>query len=79
MSNQELRGPEWLTIEEAQDLARVGRSTLYKYLDLGTFKSVSLQRPGTIRGRRLVSRASILAHLEGLISQGGKLHVSTTT
>jgi hypothetical protein len=70
MSNQELRGPEWLTVEEAQDLARVGRSTLYKYLDLGTFKSVSLQRPGTIRGRRLVSRASILAHLEGLISQG---------
>jgi hypothetical protein len=69
---------EWLTIEQAIEFAQIGKSTLYKHLNVGTFKSVSLRRPGTIRGRRFVSRASILAHLEGL-TPGEGLGYATIT
>jgi hypothetical protein len=71
-------GSEWLTIEQAIDFCNLGKSTLYKHLAAGTFKSVSLRRPGTIRGRRYVSRASILAHLDGLTPGEGFGYATTT-
>jgi hypothetical protein len=61
---------EWLTIDQAVELTQISKSSLYKHLRDETFKSVSLRRPGTIRGRRLVSRSSIMAHLEGLTGEG---------
>jgi hypothetical protein len=61
---------EWLTIDQAVELSQISKSSLYKFLRDETFKSVSLRRQGCSRGRRFVSKSSILAHLEGLTGEG---------
>jgi hypothetical protein len=68
----ELSSPasEWVSMVEAQKIARISRSTMYNLLNTGAIKNCSLRRPGTVRGRRLVSAPSLYSYLESL-SQGG--------
>jgi hypothetical protein len=56
---------DWLGLEEAQQLARVSRSTLYNLRKAGVIKTSNVKRPGKTRGRRLYSKSSIIAFIEG--------------
>jgi hypothetical protein len=45
------------------------RSTLYELLGAGKIKSISVRKPGSVRGIRLVSVASIEAFLAKLVAE----------
>jgi hypothetical protein len=60
----------WVSMAEAQKIARISRSTLYNLLATGVIRNCSLKRPGTVRGRRLISAESLAAYFESM-AQGG--------
>ena len=54
---------EFLKIPDAVRFSGLGRTSLYKEISAGRIKSISLRKPGTARGRRLVHLASLRAYL----------------
>jgi predicted site-specific integrase-resolvase len=68
----ELNSPtyNWLSLDEAQEVSRVSRSTLYSWLRAGLVQSSTPTIPGKKRGRRLVSARSLSDFLEKS-AQGG--------
>jgi excisionase family DNA binding protein len=70
--------PAWVSVEEACEILKVSRATLYTLLKLGAFKTASLRRPGTNRGKRLVNADSILAYLESQATGGTGKYATTT-
>src|SRR5260370_25427914 len=70
----ELKAPaaDWISLNEAQQISRVSRATLYGLMKVGAIKSSSLAIPGNSRGRRLISSSSLLAYIERASTGGGK-------
>jgi len=56
---------DWINLAEAQRILRVSKSTVFNMCNAGAIKTSALLIPGKTRGRRLYSRASILAFIEG--------------
>ena len=50
-------------------LSGLSRTTLVELLDAGKIKGLTIRRPGTTRGIRLVVKASLLSHLYNLAGQ----------
>lgn len=57
--------PEFADHKNARALFGLSRSYLYNLANEGKIRSVSIRKPGAIRGRRLFDCASIRAFLEG--------------
>ncbi len=55
---QEIRGAEWLTYEQANRLVGLGRTTLWRLANSGEIKSARVGR--AVR----ISRSSLLAYME---------------
>jgi hypothetical protein len=55
--------PEFLTIPASCRFSSLGRTEIYLAIRDGRIKSISLRKPGTARGRRLVSVASLREYL----------------
>ena len=51
--------PLWLRVSDAAKLYSVGRGTLYKWIERGLIRSVSLKTRGQVRGGRRICAASI--------------------
>jgi hypothetical protein len=64
--------PEFIQIPDAVRFSGIGRTSLYKEISAGRIKSISLRKPGTARGRRLVHLASLRAYLNGFASETAK-------
>jgi excisionase family DNA binding protein len=56
--------PVLLTVPQAAKLLCAGRSYLYELISSGDIKSISLRKRGNVRGKRLVSRESVLAFIQ---------------
>jgi hypothetical protein len=68
---------EWVSVPDACTVVGIGRSSFYAHLNSGKIRTVSLKRPGTTKGRRLIHLASLLGYLELLaIKQGGNIDAS---
>lgn len=63
------RTPHLLDLTEASRALRIGRSTLYLYVNRGLIKTVKLQ------GRHLVAPADLADFIAGLRDDGRSLHV----
>jgi hypothetical protein len=60
--------PEWLKVRDAARLVSLSVPTIYNLVNEGLVKSVSLRRPGMIRGARLISVDSLRGYLSSLPS-----------
>jgi hypothetical protein len=58
--------PEFTTVPGAQWRYSLGRSALYQAISEGKVESISLRRPGALRGKRLLKTASIKAWLASM-------------
>lgn len=56
--------PEWIDAREAKRIFSLGKTTLYRLAAIGKIKTASLREPGSQRGKRLFSCASIRSLLE---------------
>jgi len=59
--------PLLITVEEASDLLRLGRTRTYDFIRCGSIQSVKVGR------RRLVVRSSLDSFVQGLIADQGEL------
>ncbi len=66
MNMQANNTPEWIDAREAKRMFSLGKTTLYHLAAVGKIKTASLREPGTQRGKRLFSCASIRLMLEEL-------------
>lgn len=60
----ELPEIELLSMAEACAVSRLSRATLLSLLDEKSIQGFSLRRKGFTRGRRMVSKASLLAFIQ---------------
>jgi len=65
--------PEWLRVPDAMRLFGVTRSILYRWIADGRIRSTCLRQPGSQRGIRLLSYASLAAYIEQAAQNGGEL------
>lgn len=56
--------PIFLTVPEAVRLSRLSRATLYQLIADKSVKSYAIRKTGNIRGKRLVSRESLVSYVE---------------
>lgn len=66
MNTQANYTPEWIDAREAKRIFSLGKTTLYHLAATGKIKTASLREPGSQRGKRLFSCASIRGLLEEL-------------
>ena len=57
---------EWMRVRQAVRCFSIGRSSLYKLLNKGAVKSVSIKERGALRGIRLINGDSVRNYLENL-------------
>ena len=57
---------EFLSIADAVKVSSLSRSTLYKLMDSGSVRNVSLRKRGSIKGRRLIVADSLTNYLYSL-------------
>jgi hypothetical protein len=62
--------PEFADHHNARALFGLSRSYLYRLADERRIRSVSIRKPGAIRGRRLFDCASIRAFLDTCANEG---------
>jgi excisionase family DNA binding protein len=55
--------PHWLTIPAAVHYSSVSRSKIYEKIESGEIRSVCLREPDSMRGTRLINKASLDAYL----------------
>ncbi len=58
--------PEWIRLPspgKAEPLTGLRRNVLYDLINARLVRSVSLEKPGTIRGARLIETRSLLSYL----------------
>jgi hypothetical protein len=72
MSSEQLNASEgdWVSVLEASAFMKICRASTYNLLNAGLIKTTSMKRPGTSRGRRLVSKASIVEFLNSNATGG---------
>jgi hypothetical protein len=63
---------EWIDLKEVAKILKCSRATIYNLLEVGAFKTLSLKRPNTSRGRRLVSLPSVYSYLESMVETPGR-------
>ena len=64
--------PEWIRLPQpgkADPLTGLRRNVLYDLINARAVRSVSLRKPGTIRGVRLIETRSLLAYLDRLANE----------
>lgn len=64
--------PEWIRLPapgKAEPLTGLRRNVLYDLINARAVRSVSLKKPGTIRGVRLIETRSLLAYLDRLANE----------
>lgn len=62
-------GPEFVRPGDMYSVFGIGRTHSYQLMEEGKIKSVSLREPGSARGIRLISVASVRAFLNGRMNE----------
>lgn len=62
--------PEWTTVDQSCKFASVSKPTLYDWLNRGLVRNYSNRQPGQIKGKRLVSLASLRRFLDSRATGG---------
>jgi hypothetical protein len=57
------RPPEWLDVPGATRAVSLGRSYLYQLIHDGSVRSICVRKPGCVKGKRLISAASLMEFL----------------
>jgi hypothetical protein len=57
------RPPEWLDVPGATRAVSLGRSYLYQLIHDGSVRSICVRKPGCVKGKRLISAASLFEFL----------------
>lgn len=58
--------PEWLRVNEVKRLFGISKPKLYLLIHEGKVRSAALRGPKQVRGTRLISIASLRAHIEAM-------------
>lgn len=62
--------PEWEDPRAIQQRFGIGKTTLYRLIDEGKIRSVSLKERGKLRGKRLIFTDSVAAFLDARVTEG---------
>ena len=68
--------PEWIRLPKPGTLCPwcgLSRSKLWEVLQTGKVRNVCLRKEGALRGARLISLSALLAHLDSLTDESGKI------
>ncbi len=68
--------PSWVRLPKPGTLCPwtgLSRSKLWETLQTGKVRNVCLRKEGALRGARLISLASLLAYLDSLTDEAGKI------
>ena len=64
--------PEWLRVNEVKRLFGISKPKLYLLIHEGKVRSAALRGPKKLRGTRLISLASLRAHIEAMADEQAK-------
>jgi predicted DNA-binding transcriptional regulator AlpA len=64
--------PEWLRVNEVKRLFGISKPKLYLLIHEGKVRSAALRGPKQVRGTRLISIASLRAHIEAMADEQAK-------
>lgn len=64
--------PRWLKVGAAVNYSGISRAVLYRFLAEGKIRSSSLRSRGSLRGIRLIDRASLDAYIESFVTKSAE-------
>ena len=68
---------EWLRVQEACEYSRLSKPLLYRLMNRGLIRNVSLRERGRVRGARLISFDSLRQYLESRATGGAPTSENT--